>query len=373
MKVFFVNSTKTWGGGEKWHFEMADALRKAGYDVTMLAREGKDLYKRSLAANIRTLPIVITNLSFSNPFRLWLLFRFFRNEKPDAVILNFSADVKAAGFAAHCAGVRHIIYRRGSAIPIRNTFLNRLLYKKVITAIIANSFETRRTILHHNSRLFPADQIAVIYNGIQLDQFDSMPSEPMYQRQKDEVIIGNAGRLVFQKGQHYLVDMALMLKKKAVNFKILIAGEGPLEESLREMAVNAGVADHMVFLGFVGNIKAFMENIDIFVLTSVWEGFGYVLVEAMACQKPVVAFNISSNPEIVAADETGYLIDNFDMHAMTEKIETLIQQRNLAEKFGQAGRKRVEAVFDLRKTQQQVERLLHRLHKGQPLPETSPY
>jgi len=361
MKVFFVNSTRTWGGGEKWHFEMAEALRNAGYDVTILARKGKDLYKRSMAANIRTLPVVINNISFVNPFRLWSLFRLFRNEKPDVIILNFSADIKAAGIAACCAGVQHIIYRRGSAIPIRNTVLNRFLYKRIITAIVANSFETKRTILHHNSHLFPADQIEVIYNGIRLEQFDSMPVTELYQRQKNEFIIGNAGRLVSQKGQHYLVDIASLLRKKHVNFKILIAGDGPLEASLRQMAVSAGVDDCLVFLGFVSNVKAFMENIDIFVLTSVWEGFGYVLVEAMACHKPVVAFNISSNPEIVSRDETGFLIDNLDINTMTDKIESLIQNRNLASTLGLAGRKRVEEVFDMRNTQQQVERLLSRL------------
>lgn len=330
----------------------------------MMVREGTDLYKRSVAARLRTLPVVITNLSFINPFRIGTLVRLFRREKPDAVILNFSADIKAAGIAARLAGVRHIIYRRGSAIPIRNSILNRYLYKKVITAMVANSFETKRTILHHNKYLFPADQIEVIYNGIRLEQFDGMPVVPLYQRQPEEVVIGNAGRLVLQKGQHYLVEMAALLKKKHTHFKMLIAGDGPLEESLKQMAVDAGVDDRMVFLGFVSNMKAFMEQIDIFVLTSVWEGFGYVLVEAMACQKPVVAFNISSNPEIIAANETGYLIDNLDIHAMTERTEALIHDKRLAEKFGRAGRKRVEQIFDIRNTQLQVEALLNKLNSG---------
>jgi glycosyltransferase involved in cell wall biosynthesis len=92
-------------------------------------------------------------------------------------------------------------------------------------------------------------------------------------------------------------------------------------------------------------------------------GFGYVLVEAMACHKPVVAFNISSNRKI-AGEETGYLIDNLDINTMTENIESLIQSRNLAEKFGLAGRKRVEEVFDMRNTQKRFEGLLGRLYNN---------
>jgi len=269
MRVFFVNSSKTWGGGEKWHFEMADALRDAGYDISILALNGKDLYIRSLSAGIRTIPVYITHLTFVNPFRMLSLRALFRKENPDILILNFSSDIKAAGIAAKFAGIKNIVYRRGSAIPIRNTFLNRWLYKKVITQIIANSEETKRTILQHNPNLVPLEKIEVIYNGLDLEQFDNQPVYEIYPRKDKEILIGNAGRLVPQKGQKYLIEMASALKMKNINFKILIAGDGPLESSLKQLAANAGVEDHVVFLGFVSNIKAFMENIDIFVLNSI--------------------------------------------------------------------------------------------------------
>lgn len=361
MKVFLVNSTKTWGGGEKWHLETAYALRDSGHEVAVLAKHNKDLYKRSLASGIRTVRVSISNISFINPFRLITLARFFRKENPDVVILNFSSDIKTAGIAAKLAGIRNIVYRRGSAIPIRNTLINRLLYKNIITHIIANSEETKRTILQYNSNLFPPKKITVIYNGIDLGLLDAMPGQPLYQREKNEIIIGNAGRLVFQKGQKYLIDMAYQLKIKGIDFKLLIAGDGPLETSLKQMAVSAGVDDRIVFLGFVNNVKAFMASIDIFVLPSIWEGFGYVLVEAMACKKPVVAFNISSNPEIIADNETGFLVDPLDISAFTQKVEYLGKEVTLCKEFGNAGRKRVENFFEIGSTQKRVEVLLNSL------------
>jgi len=358
MKVFFINSTKTWGGGEKWHFETACNLKSKGYNVAILALAGKELYERSLAAGIRTLPVSITNISFINPFCLIALIRLFRNEKPDVVILNFSADIKTAGMAAKCAGIKNIIYRRGSAIPIRNTFINRLLYKTIVTYIIANSEETRRTILQNNQKLFPPEKITVIYNGIDLAQIDGLPDTKIFQRKDKEILIGNVGRLVLQKGQKYLIEMALLLKNHNIDFKILIGGEGPLEASLKQKAVEAGVDDRMVFMGFINNIKAFMSTIDIFVLTSIWEGFGYVLVEAMACRKPVVAFNISSNPEIVENNITGFLIDPMDITAFTEKVEYLSRYPDICYTLGMAGRKRVEDGFELNRNQKKVEVLL---------------
>ncbi|MFO7370677.1 MAG: glycosyltransferase [Bacteroidales bacterium] len=358
MKVFLAINTKTWGGGEKWHFETASALKNKGHNITLLAYAGKDLFRKSQAAGIKTMPVSVSNLSFLNPFCLLRLYFLFRREKPDIVVLNSSSDIKTSGVAARLAGIRHIVFRRGSAIPVRNTRLNRLLYRYVITHIIANSEETKRTILQHNKLLFPADKISVIYNGINLSQLDALPAGKLYQKNAEELVIGNMGRMVAQKGQQYLIEMARILSKKDFRFKILIAGTGQMKDSLKQMAIESGVEDKIVFLGFVENAKAFMESIDIFALPSVWEGFGYVLVEAMACRKPVVAFQVSSNPEIIADSATGYLVAPLNVQEFCIKLEELGRNRELRNQFGTAGRKRAEALFDHEKSQQLVESLL---------------
>jgi len=84
----------------------------------------------------------------------------------------------------------------------------------------------------------------------------------------------------------------------------------------------------------------------------------------MACKKPVAAFNVSSNPEIIADNETGYLLNNRDIAAMTEKVEFLIHRTDLREKMGLAGRQRVKEIFELGSTQKQVEALLNRIYSG---------
>jgi glycosyltransferase involved in cell wall biosynthesis len=358
MKVFFVNTNKKWGGGEKWHLDAAGFLKRKGYDVAILTLYNHALYNRAMRAGITTLPIRITNTSFLNPFRLLSLVRLLKREGPDILILNFSADIKAVGPAAKIAGIKNIIYRRGSAIPIRNTIFNRLLYRKFITRIIANSKETYRSILQNNKNLFPPEKIEIIYNGIDLKQFDALPVTSLYQRRQNEAVIGSAGRLILHKGYQHLIEAAGILQEKKVNFKILIAGEGPAENHLKHLVHNAKLDDRIEFLGFVQNMKSFMENIDIFVLASLSEGFGYVLAEAMACGKPVVAFNNSSIPEIIADKETGYMVNNADMNDLSLKIEKLIADRSLCESFGKAGRKRVENFFEFEKVQHNLETLL---------------
>jgi glycosyltransferase involved in cell wall biosynthesis len=356
--ICFFNTTMTWGGGEKWHFDMSQSLMHRGYKVRLYTNINSELYLRARSAGIPVSSIKVGGLSFLNPARVNGLTRLLRHDKAGTLIINDSRDLKLAGLAGRLAGVARIIYRRGSAIPIRNTLLNKWIFKHLVDNIIANSRQTARTILAYNSRLFPNEKIHVIYNGMDLPRFDSMPSDPPYRRQGSEVIIGHAGRLTRQKGQHHLLDMAVMLKQKEVDFKLLIAGKGPLEKELRESASDRGLTREVAFLGFTESVKGLMQASDIFVLPSLWEGFGYVLTEAMACGKPVVAFDISSNPEVVIHAETGFLVEPFNTIAMAEKIMQLARNPELRQKMGAAGRKRVEEHFTLSHAIQQIETLL---------------
>lgn len=356
--ICFFNTTMTWGGGEKWHFDMSRSLMHRGYKVRLYTNINSELYLRARSAGIPVSSIKVGGLSFLNPFRVTGLTRLLRRDMAGVLIINDSRDLKLAGLAGRLAGVTRIIYRRGSAIPIRNTFLNRWIFRYLVDNIIANSRQTARTILAHYNRLFPVEKIHVIYNGMDLPHFDSLSDDPPYRRQGSEVIIGHAGRLTRQKGQHHLLEMAVMLKQKEVDFKLLIAGKGPLEAELRKSASDRGLTREVVFLGFTESVKGLMQASDIFVLPSLWEGFGYVLTEAMACSKPVVAFDISSNPEVVIHGETGFLVEPFNTEAMTEKIMELVRNPELRQKMGAAGSQRVIQHFTLNHAVNQVETLL---------------
>ncbi len=357
-KICFFNSVKTWGGGEKWHFEMVNRLHEKGNSVSIFTNRTSELRTRILETEIPISRMRINNLSFLNPYKIIKLAIIFRKLKVRTIIMNLSTDLKVAGIASKLAGIPHIIYRRGSAIPIRNSFLNRYLFGKVVHQVIANSQETKRTILSRNPRMINVNRIKIIYNGINLPRFDETPVSFRYKHKGNEIIIGNAGRLVKQKGQKYLIDLASKLKRKKIDFKILIAGEGRMENELKALISKNKLKKYFEFCGFVEDMKGFMQSIDIFVLTSIWEGFGYVLVEAMACNKPVVAFEISSNPEIVEDQKTGYLVPPFDMEALTEKVIQLINDKADRIKLGNMGRERVEKMFSIGKTQENLENLL---------------
>ncbi len=388
--VCFFNSVKSWGGGEKWHHDLACRLQERGIKVMAITHKNSKLKRQMQRSGIELKAFSISNFSFLNPFKIIQLARAFKKSETNTLILNLPSDLKAAGLAARLARIPRIIYRRGSAIPIKNTLLNRLVFKYLVDDIIANSEETAKTILSNNPTLFDKNRIHIIYNGIDLAAFDNNEDchdienqtlsgeasansgmknhasgkagwQPVDESGSPVVVIGNAGRFVRQKGQVMLLEVATALKARGVNFRMVIAGKGKLADSLRDTAKEKGIDDVVAFSGFANNIREFMKGIDIFVLPSLWEGFGYVLVEAMACNNPVVAFDLSSNPEIIDRDKTGFLIKPFDTKAMASKLEQLVIDHDLRTSMGKAGRQRVEEKFTIDKT---CEKLIGVLLKG---------
>jgi glycosyltransferase involved in cell wall biosynthesis len=101
-----------------------------------------------------------------------------------------------------------------------------------------------------------------------------------------------------------------------------------------------------------------MSTIDIFLLSSHWEGFGYVLVEAMAAAKPVVAFDSSSTPEVVEDQITGLLVSPGDRRAFAGAVRELVENCLWRKELGEKGRLRVEKVFDIRRTLAKVREFL---------------
>jgi len=347
-KICFFNSCIAWGGGEKWYRDTAIQLSQRKYEITFLANQKSELYEKMKNRKVDLYHMNVSNLSFLNIKKIIKLIKMFKRKNIDTVILNLPSDLKLVGIAAKLAGVRKIVYRRGSAIPINNTILNKVLLKNCVTDIIANSETTKKTLLKNTSKWLNEEKIKVIYNGINLEEINEKKWSPVYQRKGNEIILGNAGRLNKQKGQKYLIDIAVELQKRNLDFKILIAGTGELEKELKQYAKERKVLNNVIFLGFVENIKSFMMSIDVFLLTSLWEGFGYVMVEAMASKKVVMAFDVSNVSEIITENKTGYLIEDFNIKEMCNKIEKINKNSTLLEKMGREGKNTVAARFDIK-------------------------
>ena len=162
-------------------------------------------------------------------------------------------------------------------------------------------------------------------------------------------LVGNVGRLALQKGQRHLIAAMPLLLERVPRAHAIIAGGGDLEEFLKELADEMGVAERVHVLGPRKDVPALMHAIDVFAMPSIWEGFGLVLLEAMAAGRPIVASRVATIPEVVVDGETGILVPAGDPLALAEALATLADQPSLARQYGEAGRERLRGRFSIEK------------------------
>lgn len=342
--IVLMNCTKSWGGGEKWHLETAILLKQQSIPVLLVVAPGSELDKRGRQAGIDTFSLRIHNFSYLNIFKVQQFAGFLSSMNPRVLLFNSSADAKFGSVAGRLANIPKIIYRRGSAIPLKGHWINRLIFKNAITAVLANSEETKRTI-NQNANLIHPDKIKVIYNGIHFPDYNPDVS-PVYVRNGTEFVIGHAGRFVYQKNQEDILRMAAILKSNGLIFKLLIAGSGKLEKQLKDLCEDLDLQNEVLFLGFQDDLSAFYRSLDVFVLSSRWEGFGFVLAEAAYFGVPSVAYRVSSNPELIQHEKSGLLADSQNPVDLAKLVMQLADNKEAASKMGCFAKERVQKLFD---------------------------
>jgi glycosyltransferase involved in cell wall biosynthesis len=164
---------------------------------------------------------------------------------------------------------------------------------------------------------------------------------------EDEKILTNVGYFNKQKGQIYLLDSMKNVLSELPQVKLFLVGWGPLETTLRMKARELGIADNIIFAGKCQQDRVFeiLSITDIFVLSSLWEGFGLVLGEAMAMAKPVVCTKTDGSQVVVKHNETGIIVPPKDPRALADAVIDLIGDPDRARKMGELGKERVAALF----------------------------
>jgi glycosyltransferase involved in cell wall biosynthesis len=206
--------------------------------------------------------------------------------------------------------------------------------------------------------------ISVIYNPV--------TSEKIYQQAKespgsDEYLFGThqatilaVGRLVKAKDYHTLLK-AFALVLPTVKARLIILGEGPQEHDLKELVLRLNIGQYVNFLGFKSNPYAYMARASVFVLSSVREGFGNVIVEAMACRAPVIATNCKSGPgEIIEDGVNGFLVPVGDEQCLANVMIKVLQNPLLAKKITDAGYQRAK-YFSIEKSAGAYEKIFSRM------------
>jgi glycosyltransferase involved in cell wall biosynthesis len=173
-------------------------------------------------------------------------------------------------------------------------------------------------------------------------------------------VIGCVGRLELEKNQSAVLSVAARLNSDTQRCDVLLIGDGPERESLKQQAIDLGIANRVRFLGRMDDVRCALRTLDVFVLPSIAvETFSNAALEAMAMSLPVVLSDIAGAREMVVDGETGFLYGKDDLEKLTNLMIRLRDNAILRETIGQNAREAVTAQFDINHMYDAYEALLY--------------
>jgi len=228
-----------------------------------------------------------------------------------------------------------------------------------------NSEATKRTMVK-DAPWFPTEKAVVIYNGIDDSPYDKMTPQRDSLRARlrgsigappDAPVITLVGELNERKQQRVVIEATPNVLEKFPNARILFVGDGDDRAALEAVVRERGLHASIIFTGFRADVPEILLGSDALLLPSRVEGFGYVLVEAMAAGIPCIASNVSSIPEIVQDGVTGILHAVGDSGALAEAIITVLSDRTRARAMGEVGARIAREKFTFSRMLDQVEQV----------------
>jgi len=350
--------TSTAGGAGKHAYYLARDLPRDVFDLTVAFGPGYPL-----DPEFARLDVAVVHLRLSrslapreNLAAFVQLLRLMRSNRFDLVCAACSIAGLVGRLAAWISGVpkRVFIIHAFASHPHQPRFARWMYHgiEKMLdpftTRYIAVSEAIQRFGIE--ARLFKPEKVDVVLNGIALSE--PLDASPEQTRAELGIPIGapliaTAGRFEPQKGLHDLIEAVALVRKELPEARLLLIGDGPLRENLQECARQKGVSDAVLFTGWRNDVPRLIQASDVFCLSSHWESFGLVLVEAMALGKPVVATGVDGIPEVVEHERTGLLVPARQPQALAVALVELLADPARARRMGEAGRKRVHEHFRL--------------------------
>jgi glycosyltransferase involved in cell wall biosynthesis len=347
-RVCFVLPSLNGGGAERAAVQILNALDPACWNRSMylFKREGPYLAEVDSA-------IALTSGGGGSRLRRWLdLRRFLMRTRPQLVVsfLSYFSVLTAARLAGIGARVafnqqtpmsaflsdadyhwRRPWHRRAFSVVTRTVY-------RFADAIITTSKGVADDLVAQFG--VPRRHIRIVHNPVDLPAIAKAAAEPLdpaHERLWSHPVIVAAGRLADAKNYPLLID-ALAEVRRAVPARLFILGEGEREGALREQIARLGLDDAVVLCGFQRNPWKYIARADVFALSSRYEGFGNVLVEAMACGVPVVATASPGTREIVTVGADGLLVDRHEPDALAAALQRVLLDASLRERLSQGAR-----------------------------------
>ena len=218
--------------------------------------------------------------------------------------------------------------------------------------VIATSYRQRK-IIHYNYFL-PYRKIPLVLNGINTDLFRPNSNIPFnygkYGIEQSEKIVLAIARLVQDKGIQYIIQALSLVLKHVANARLVIVGDGEYREPLDQLVRTLHLENNVTFTGFIElkELPAFLNVCSVFVNSTIREnGYDLTILEAMACEKPVIASDLGSIPDVIVHKQNGILLPPGDIYTLSKAVIELLRKSELSSRLGKAGRATIVEKFSL--------------------------
>lgn len=360
MFSLHIDTARTWRGGQNQVLVTIMGLRSLGHRTMLVAHPGGELRQRA-KEGLDLIPLAPrTEMDLG---AAWRLSRLIRKLAPDIVHAHDPHGVAMAAMALSMStqiSKPPLVASRRVDFRMRGNSLSRWKYRQVDCFICAS--EAIRQILVADG--VPAARAVTVHEGIDLSRVDAAPPAKLHEElwlPHHAPLVGNVAALVPHKGQRHLVESAALVVRQVPDARFVIAGEGELRPALERAIRDHHLEKHVLLLGFRPDVLSLHKAFDIFVMSSVTEGLGTSLLDAMASGKPVVATTAGGIPEVVVDGETGFLVPPRDHELMAEALVKLLKEEQLRQRMGRAGRVRARRKFSAERMVQDTLRVYERV------------
>jgi glycosyltransferase involved in cell wall biosynthesis len=338
LKIAHLIYSKQVAGAEKYLLSLLPGLKSKGIDCSLICVTTPAFQDQfsDYCAEMRQLGVpAVLLVSRRNHFKTAKLIAGYlrSNDIPDLHSHLFKADLLAVM-------VKRLFFKKIFLLSTKHGYQEKYLVSwpshkgKIIrngyyyiSKFVARNIDEHVAVSNAISQMYYGLTLTktppkYIHHGIELTYKDGW-KDPSFRISENQLVI--AGRLELMKGHKYLIDAMTLIKEVFPKVKLLVIGDGSQRELLEKQAADAGIKEHIDFLGYRADVHAFISNSDIIILPSLFEPFGLVYIEAFALHVPVIAFDVPATNEIIENNETGMLAPVFDSKKLAEHVLFLLK------------------------------------------------
>jgi len=348
MFSLHVDTARTWRGGQNQVLLTVNGLRAIGHRAALVAHPDGELRRRA-AEGLELIPIAPrTEMDLS---AAWKFSRLLKRLDPDIIHAHDPHGVAMSALAlslgagsARGGPVPPLVASRRVDFHLKGNSFSRWKYRQVDCFIAAS--EAIRHMLVADG--VAAERTVTVHEGIDVDHVLAAPPVNVHEAfflPHGAPVVGNVAALVPHKGQRYLIDAAHLVVQQLPDARFVILGEGELREHLEKQVHEHHLEKHVWLPGFRTDVLGCISGFDLFVMSSVTEGLGTSLLDAMAASRPIVATRAGGIPEIVEDGVTGLLVPPRDHVALAAAIVRMLKDEEGRRRMGATGFARVKERF----------------------------